>query len=121
MDPEYFLTHRLTKKLDVYALGGVLLEVLCSRPAVDLGVEEKQCNLAMWAQQCIKKGALDQIIGPSLRGQISAHHLKVFTSVVNKYLYNHSKKKAYHGGSGGEPWAAVSIKGQYFSAQENNH
>ncbi|XP_057481526.1 probable LRR receptor-like serine/threonine-protein kinase MEE39 [Actinidia eriantha] len=91
LDPEYFLTRRLTKKSDVYAFGVVLFEVLCSRPAVDLRVEEEQCNLAIWAQQCIKKGALDQIIDPTLRGQISAHHLKVFTAVANKCLHNHPR------------------------------
>ncbi|GFZ19220.1 malectin/receptor-like protein kinase family protein [Actinidia rufa] len=91
LDPQYFLTRRLTKKSDVYAFGVLLFEVLCSRPAVDLRVEEEQCNLAIWAQQCIKKGALDQIIDPSLRGQISAHHLKVFTAVAKKCLHNHPR------------------------------
>ncbi|GMP94362.1 hypothetical protein CsSME_00043842 [Camellia sinensis var. sinensis] len=91
-DPEYFLTHRLTKKSDVYAFGVVLFEVLCARPPVDTSVEEEeQIGLALWAQKCIKKGTLDQIIDPSIRGQISPNCLKVFAEVANKCLHNYPK------------------------------
>ncbi|KAF7129173.1 hypothetical protein RHSIM_Rhsim10G0052600 [Rhododendron simsii] len=89
LDPQYFLTHRLTMKSDVYAFGVVLFEVLCARPPVDFRVEEEQCSLAMWAQHCIKQGTLDQIIDPSLSGEIPANGLKVFAEVANKCLHNH--------------------------------
>ncbi|THG10667.1 receptor-like protein kinase FERONIA [Camellia sinensis] len=88
LDPEYFMTRRLTKKSDVYAFGVVLLEVLCGRPAVDMRLEEEQCSLALWAQHCIKKKKLGQIIDPSIKYQISPHCLKVFTKVAKKCLHN---------------------------------
>ncbi|GFZ19221.1 malectin/receptor-like protein kinase family protein [Actinidia rufa] len=69
----------------------VLLEVLCARPPVDARVEEEQQGLASWAQQCMKKGRLDQIIDPSLRGKIFPHCLKMFAEVANKCLHNHPK------------------------------
>ncbi|GFZ21746.1 malectin/receptor-like protein kinase family protein [Actinidia rufa] len=55
LDPEYFYTHHLTTKSDVYAFGVVLLEVLCGRPPVDVKLEE-QISLVLWAKHCIKKG-----------------------------------------------------------------
>ncbi|KAF7129657.1 hypothetical protein RHSIM_Rhsim10G0054400 [Rhododendron simsii] len=85
-DPQYFLTRRLTKKSDVYAFGVVMLEMLCGRPAVDMRVDEEQHSLVLWAKQGIKEDKLDQLIDPSLRDQISAHHLKVFAEVANKCL-----------------------------------
>ncbi|KAL7256528.1 hypothetical protein ACSBR1_010459 [Camellia fascicularis] len=88
LDPEYFMTRRLTKKSDVYAFGVVLFEVLCGRPAVDMRLEEEQRSLALWAQHCIKKKKFDQIIDPSMRDQISPHCLKVFAKVANKCLNN---------------------------------
>ncbi|CAL5355227.1 unnamed protein product [Camellia sinensis] len=88
LDPAYFLTRRLTKKSDVYAFGVVLFEVLCARPPVDTSVEEDQMGLARWAKRCMKKGTLDQIIDPSIRGQISPSCLKVFTEAANKCLRN---------------------------------
>ncbi|CAL5324943.1 unnamed protein product [Camellia sinensis] len=88
LDPEYFLTRRLTKKSDVYAFGIVLLEVLCGRVAVDIRLEEEQRSLALWAQHCIREKKLDQIIDPSLKDQISPHCLKVFAEVASKCLHN---------------------------------
>ncbi|KAF7129785.1 hypothetical protein RHSIM_Rhsim10G0054600 [Rhododendron simsii] len=91
LDPEYFLTRRLTKKSDVYAFGVVLFEVLCARPPVDIRDDnnDEERNLPLWAQQCMKKGMLDQIIDPYLRGQIPPKHLKLFVKVANKCLHKH--------------------------------
>ncbi|XP_028087071.1 receptor-like protein kinase FERONIA [Camellia sinensis] len=91
LDLAYFLTRRLTKKSDVYAFGVVLFEVLCARPLVDTSVEEDQMGLALWVQNCIKKGTFDQIIDLSIRGQISPNCLKVFVEVANKCLHNYPK------------------------------
>ncbi|XP_028077015.1 receptor-like protein kinase ANXUR2 [Camellia sinensis] len=91
LDPTYFLTRRLTMKSDVYAFGVVLFEVLCARPPVDSSVEEDQMGLAVWVKKCIKKGTLDQIIDPSIRGQISPNCLEVFAEVAKKCLHNYPK------------------------------
>ncbi|KAG5527698.1 hypothetical protein RHGRI_028589 [Rhododendron griersonianum] len=91
LDPEYFLTRRLTKKSDVYAFGVVLFEVLCARPPVDIRDDntEGEHGLAFWAQQCMKKGMLDRIIDPYLRGQIPPKCLKLFAEVASKCLHKH--------------------------------
>ncbi|KAI8537705.1 hypothetical protein RHMOL_Rhmol09G0045400 [Rhododendron molle] len=86
LDPDYFLTQRLTKKSDVYAFGVVMLEVLCGRPAVDTTLEEEQISLVFWVRQCIQEGSLDQVIDPPLRGQISPGSLKHFVEVASNCL-----------------------------------
>ncbi|KAG5512857.1 hypothetical protein RHGRI_038683 [Rhododendron griersonianum] len=84
LDPDYFLTGRLTMKSDVYAFGVVLLEVLCGRPAIDTRLDEKQINLVNWVKINIKKGKLDRIIDPSLNGDITPHSLEYFAELANK-------------------------------------
>ncbi|XAR54206.1 Non-specific serine/threonine protein kinase [Bertholletia excelsa] len=93
LDPEYFLTRRLTKKSDVYAFGVVLFEVLCGRPAVDTRLEEEQHSLAFWAQECIKNAMIDQIVDPSLRAEISPRSLKVFIEIADRCLHNNSERR----------------------------
>ncbi|XP_052195089.1 receptor-like protein kinase FERONIA [Diospyros lotus] len=93
VDPEYFFTHRLTKKSDVYAFGVVLLEVLCARPPVERVEEEQFRSLSEWAQQCIKKRKFDQIIDPYLRGEISPSSLKLFADLAVKCLHKCPKER----------------------------
>ncbi|XP_076950447.1 receptor like protein kinase S.2-like [Bidens hawaiensis] len=90
MDPNYFYTGRLTRKSDVFAFGVVLLEVLSGRPALD---ESLEVGLAIWAQDLIKKGKLDQIISPSLRDHISKSSLKEFSGIAVRCLLSHPKQR----------------------------
>ncbi|XP_058225065.1 receptor-like protein kinase FERONIA [Rhododendron vialii] len=93
LDPEYFLTQRLTTKSDVYAFGVVLLEVLCGRPPVDRRVVEEPISLVQWAQHCIKKGKLNRVIDPSLSGQIAPRCLKSLVELANKCLHKDRKSR----------------------------
>ncbi|KAL8124687.1 uncharacterized protein LOC141718545 [Apium graveolens] len=93
MDPEYFLTHRLTRKSDVYAFGVVLFEVLCGRRALDLKIDKDQRALAQYAHRCIQEGTIDQIIDSSLRGQISKDCLQVFVDIGDQCLHYQQRKR----------------------------
>ncbi|KAL8257877.1 hypothetical protein R6Q59_029918 [Mikania micrantha] len=93
MDAEYFTTHRLTRKSDVYAFGVVLLEVLCGRAALDFTLDEQQHSLAGWAKHCIKGGNLSGIIDPCLRGQVSSKCLKKYGQIAYECLRTCSKDR----------------------------
>ncbi|XP_047334865.1 putative receptor-like protein kinase At5g39000 [Impatiens glandulifera] len=88
LDPEYYSTHRLTKKSDVYAFGVVLWEALCGRPALDTRIDGEQRSLVLWVQRCFKLGIVDAIIDSSLREQISTPSLKLYVDLANQCLHN---------------------------------
>ncbi|KAL3722006.1 hypothetical protein ACJRO7_034366 [Eucalyptus globulus] len=86
LDPEYFMTQKLTKKSDVYSFGVVLLEVLCARPAIDPLLPGDQANLAEWGTKCIQNGAIEQIVDSLLVGQINPNSLRKYGGIAEKCL-----------------------------------
>ncbi|MCD7454064.1 hypothetical protein HAX54_023381 [Datura stramonium] len=93
LDPEYFLTNRLTWKTDVYAFGVVLFELLSGRPAVNIRLPEEQHGLVAWAKQCIREGEVNKLIDQNLTGPISSTCLKAFVGIAAKCLDAHPHER----------------------------
>ncbi|KAK9065853.1 hypothetical protein SSX86_015255 [Deinandra increscens subsp. villosa] len=93
LDPDYFLTGRLTRKSDVFAFGVVLFEILCGRVALDNSLDEDECSLAKWAHESVEEGKVYEIIDFNIKSEISPKCLKVFVQTADRCLSTNSKKR----------------------------
>ncbi|KAL7158011.1 hypothetical protein ABFS83_02G114400 [Erythranthe nasuta] len=64
--PEYFMHGKLNEKIDVYAFGVVLLELLSGRKPIDNAFPKGQESLVMWAKHILKEGKISELQDPKL-------------------------------------------------------
>ncbi|XP_074557933.1 protein kinase STUNTED-like [Curcuma longa] len=64
--PEYFMYGKTSNKIDVYAFGVVLLELLTGRMPINDDNPKGQESLVMWATQVIENGNLMDLLDPKL-------------------------------------------------------
>ncbi|XVE95553.1 hypothetical protein REPUB_Repub02eG0107800 [Reevesia pubescens] len=64
--PEYFMFGKVNDKIDVYAFGVVLLELLSGRKPISNDCPKGQESLVMWAKPILSGGKVSQLLDPSL-------------------------------------------------------
>ncbi|KAG2284482.1 hypothetical protein Bca52824_055702 [Brassica carinata] len=64
--PEYFMHGKVTDKIDVYAFGVVLLELLSGRKPICVDQTKGQESLVLWANPILESGKFAQLLDPSL-------------------------------------------------------
>ncbi|XP_047337338.1 LEAF RUST 10 DISEASE-RESISTANCE LOCUS RECEPTOR-LIKE PROTEIN KINASE-like 1.2 [Impatiens glandulifera] len=66
VDPEYHQCYQLTNKSDVYSFGVVLVELISSKPAVDITRHRHEINLSAMAINKIQGKALHELVDVTL-------------------------------------------------------
>ncbi|XVE58805.1 hypothetical protein DITRI_Ditri04bG0198400 [Diplodiscus trichospermus] len=82
VDPEYHQCYQLTDKSDVFSFGVVLIELISSKPAVDITRHRHEINLSNMAINKIQNRALHQLVDPSLGFESDPKVRKTITGVA---------------------------------------
>ncbi|KAK0583069.1 hypothetical protein LWI29_033018 [Acer saccharum] len=69
--PEYFMYGKVSDKIDVYAFGVVLLELLSGRRPIGFETPKGQESLVMWAKPIIENGDVKRLLDPNLDGKFN--------------------------------------------------
>ncbi|XP_048634874.1 protein kinase STUNTED-like isoform X2 [Brassica napus] len=64
--PEYFMYGKVSDKVDVYAFGVVLLELISGRDPISLENPKGEESLAMWAKPLIETGNENELLDPEI-------------------------------------------------------
>lgn len=80
LDPEYYVTNRLTEKSDVFSFGVVLLEIVTSKPAISRTKDRK--HISQWVSSVVENGDVRGIVDPRLRGQFNINSIWKFVELA---------------------------------------
>lgn len=82
VDPEYHECYQLTSKSDVYSFGVVLIELISSKPAVDITRHRHEINLSNMALNKIRNDALHELVDPNLGFETDYEIRKMISAVA---------------------------------------
>ncbi|CAL5443866.1 unnamed protein product [Camellia sinensis] len=68
LDPEYYITSRLTEKSDVYSFGVVLCELITGQPAIIKSHDNENTHIVQWVTPMLERGEISDIVDPRLQG-----------------------------------------------------
>ncbi|XP_071702637.1 protein kinase STUNTED [Rutidosis leptorrhynchoides] len=74
--PEYFMYGKVTDKIDVYAFGVVLLELLSGRKPISNECPKGEESLVMWAKPILSGGKFSQLLDKSLGDNYDADQME---------------------------------------------
>ncbi|XP_062100824.1 nodulation receptor kinase-like [Humulus lupulus] len=92
LDPEYYTTHHLSDKSDVFSFGVVLLEIISGREPLNIRRPRSEWGLVEWAKQHARESNVDEIVDPSIKG---GYHAEAMWRVVEVALLCTEPYSAY--------------------------
>ncbi|XP_022155334.1 nodulation receptor kinase-like [Momordica charantia] len=92
LDPEYYTTHHLSAKSDVFSFGVVLLEIISGREPLNIHKPRNEWSLVEWAKSNIRESKMEDIVDPSIKG---GYHAEAMWRVVEVALACTEPSSAY--------------------------
>ncbi|KAL6636549.1 hypothetical protein ACP70R_024121 [Stipagrostis hirtigluma subsp. patula] len=91
--PEYFSYGKVNEKIDVYAFGVVLLEIVSGRRPITPGSVKGQESLVGWAKPLLSSGEIKQLVDPSLGSDYDCDEMERITLAASLCTRTHSHSR----------------------------
>ncbi|KAL6621238.1 hypothetical protein ACP70R_033670 [Stipagrostis hirtigluma subsp. patula] len=91
--PEYFSYGKVNEKIDVYAFGVVLLEIVSGRRPITPGSAKGQESLVGWAKPLLSRGEIKQLVDPSLGNDYDCDEMERITLAASLCTRTHSHSR----------------------------
>ncbi|KAK8965286.1 putative receptor-like serine/threonine-protein kinase [Platanthera guangdongensis] len=91
--PEYFMYGKVDVKIDVYAFGVVLLELLTGRKPISDDSPKGQESLVMWATPILERGDYMELLDPKLDGKYEEHWIKRMVCAASLCIRREARRR----------------------------
>ncbi|XP_054788061.1 protein kinase STUNTED isoform X2 [Prosopis cineraria] len=81
--PEYFMYGKVSDKIDVYAFGVVLLELVSGRKPISSEICKGQQSLVAWAKPIIESGNVEGLLDSNLEGKFDEDQMQRMVKAAN--------------------------------------
>ncbi|XP_074574530.1 protein kinase STUNTED-like [Curcuma longa] len=93
--PEYFMYGKVNEKIDVYAFGVVLLELISGRKPVNTGCPKGQESLVMWAMPILQGGGVKELLDPCLGNSYNEAQLESMILAISLCIKRASRSRPH--------------------------
>ncbi|XP_019455617.1 PREDICTED: probable LRR receptor-like serine/threonine-protein kinase At1g05700 isoform X2 [Lupinus angustifolius] len=93
MDPDYFMSNRLTEKSDVYSFGVVILVIITGQPANRKMHDDYLIHISQWVSPMFSNGDIENIVDSKLEGDFDTNSVRKAVKIAMDCLSTNSSKR----------------------------
>ncbi|KAK2651579.1 hypothetical protein Ddye_011435 [Dipteronia dyeriana] len=91
LDPEYYISSRLTEKSDVYSFGVVLLELITSKTVIEKS--NARTHISQWVSLMLAKADIKNVVDPRLHGDFDINSVWKAVEIAMACVFRNSAKR----------------------------
>ncbi|KAJ7951675.1 protein kinase family protein [Quillaja saponaria] len=91
LDPEYYISNRLTEKSDVYSFGVLLLEIITGQPVITR--TQENTHISQWVSFMLAKGDIKNIVDSRLHGDVDNNSVWKAVEIAMACVSQNSAKR----------------------------
>ncbi|KAJ9182002.1 hypothetical protein P3X46_006040 [Hevea brasiliensis] len=91
LPPEFFMHGIVDEKIDVYAYGVLLLELITGKQAIDCS----QQSLVMWAKPLLVKDRIKELVDPTLADAYDEEQMEILALTASFCIYQSSMQRPH--------------------------